>query len=90
MFGIGLPEMAVIAIVATIFIGPERLPSLARRAAHLVRAIRSFADDAVGTLREELGDDFKDIELRDLDPRVAIRKHVLDVVDDGPSDRPAA
>ena len=30
MFGIGLPEMIVIAIVALVFIGPKNLPGVLR------------------------------------------------------------
>ena len=32
MFGVGLPEMAVIAFVAVLVLGPDRLPELARQA----------------------------------------------------------
>ena len=30
MFGIGLPEMIIIAVVALIFIGPDKLPGVLR------------------------------------------------------------
>ncbi|GIT04249.1 MAG: hypothetical protein CM1200mP28_15080 [Deltaproteobacteria bacterium] len=30
MFGIGLPEMFIIAVVAFIFIGPDKLPGVLR------------------------------------------------------------
>ena len=40
MFGVGLPEFAVIALVAVIVFGPDRLPELARQAGRFVRQDR--------------------------------------------------
>lgn len=41
IFGIGLPEMAVIMIVALLVFGPKKLPEIGRS---LGKAIRSFQD----------------------------------------------
>lgn len=90
MFGVGIPEMAVIALVAALFVGPDRIPDLAKQAAHLVRAVRRFTNDAQESLRTELGPEFKDLELRDLNPKVAIRKHIIDPALAESPDQPAA
>ena len=82
MFGVGLPEMAVIFVVAVIVFGPDRLPDYARQAARLVRQVRRFAQSAQQDLRDELGPEYADLKLTDLDPRVAIRKHILEAMDD--------
>ena len=82
MFGVGLPEMAVILVVAVIVFGPDRLPEFARQAGRVLHTLRGFARDAQDELRNELGPEYADLELPDLDPRVAIRKHILDAMAD--------
>ena len=82
MFGIGLPELMVIAIVAIVVFGPERLPEFARQAGKFVRQVRNLAQSAQSQLREELGPEYADLKLADLDPRQAIRKHILEAMDE--------
>jgi sec-independent protein translocase protein TatB len=80
VFGVGLPEFAVIAFVAVLVFGPDRLPELARQAGQLVRKGRRLAEAARDELRAELGPEYADLELRDLDPRVIVRKHLAEVL----------
>src|SRR3954468_2039443 len=84
MFGVGLPELAVIMMVAVIVFGPDKLPDYARQAGRMVRQLRTFAQSAQQDLREELGPEYADLKLTDLDPRVAIRKHILGARDEQP------
>ena len=86
MFGIGLPELMVILLVAVVVFGPERLPDLARQAGRFVRQVRNLAHSAQSQLREELGPEYADLKLTDLDPRQAIRKHILEAMEDDPLD----
>jgi sec-independent protein translocase protein TatB len=94
VFGIGLPELVVIVVVAIIVFGPDRLPEFARQAGRLVRQVKTFADSARDDIRAELGPEFSDFELTDLDPRNAVRRYVSGVWDEddgataGPQGRP--
>jgi len=62
-------ELLVLAAVGVIVLGPERLPQYAAQLGKLVRQARSFARSARAQMREELGEDFDDIDWQSLDPR---------------------
>ena len=88
MFGVGLPELAVIAFVAVLVFGPDKLPEFARQAGRMARQLRQFAHQARDELREELGPEYADLELRDLDPRTIVRKHIIEAMNDVDEPRP--
>lgn len=80
MFGIGFPELLVIAFVAVLVFGPDKLPELARQAAGMVRRGRSIANNVRDELRAELGPEYADLELADLDPRRFVARQVREAV----------
>ncbi|HJR37854.1 MAG TPA: sec-independent translocase [Nocardioidaceae bacterium] len=82
MFGVGLPEFLVIFVVAILVFGPDRLPDFARQAGRFLRQMKNFTQAARDDLRNELGPEFADLELSDLDPRKAVRKHILEAMED--------
>ena len=84
MVGIGLPEFAVIVVIAVLVFGPEKLPEFGRQAGRMVRRLRDLAQSAQSDLRQELGPDYADLKLTDLDPRRAIRKHIMEALDEEP------
>jgi sec-independent protein translocase protein TatB len=56
MFSITPSEIATIAIVALIVIGPRRLPGVARRAGQLTRQLRGAGED----FKSDLGTDYEE------------------------------
>ncbi|WP_435768875.1 sec-independent translocase [Nocardioides sp. SYSU DS0651] len=94
MFGIGFGELVMIAFVAVLVFGPDRLPDLARQAGRFLRQLRRFATNARDELRSELGPEYADLELTDLDPRAIVRRHIaeamaeLDELEDAVQDDP--
>lgn len=83
MFGLGLPELAIIALVAFVIFGPDRLPTLARDAARLLRRLRAMADDASAELRAQVPnaadyglDDVR--SLADLHPKRLVTRALFD------------
>lgn len=82
MFGIGFMELAVIAVVAMVVFGPDRLPDIARQVARFLHQARQMANAARDELRTELGPEYADLELRDLDPRQIVRKHIVEAMED--------
>ncbi|WP_375491071.1 sec-independent translocase [uncultured Jatrophihabitans sp.] len=77
MFNVGPMELLVLAIVAVVVIGPDRLPKFAKDAAQLLRSLREMATGAREQLRDELGPEFADVDLRNLNPRTALTRAVF-------------
>jgi sec-independent protein translocase protein TatB len=82
VFNIGPFEFMVLAVVGLIVLGPDRLPGLARDAARMIRSLRDMATGARQQLRDELGPEFADVDLRNLNPRTAVQRAVFG--DDAP------
>jgi sec-independent protein translocase protein TatB len=57
MFDIGFSEIALIAVVALLVLGPERLPKVARTAGALVRRARSSWLIVRNEIERELADE---------------------------------
>ena len=54
MFDIGFSELLVIAVVALIVIGPERLPKVARTAGHLLGRLQRYVNDVKADINREM------------------------------------
>ena len=51
MIDFNMAEIVVLAVLAVIIFGPEKLPELARKAARVLNYLRNIANDAQGRLR---------------------------------------
>ena len=54
MFDIGFSEMMVIAVLALIVIGPERLPKVARTLGHLAGRLQRYVADVKADINREI------------------------------------
>lgn len=54
MFDIGFSEMVVIAVVALIVLGPEKLPKVARTAGHLLGRLQRYVNDVKSDINREM------------------------------------
>lgn len=70
-------EIFVLAVLAVIMFGPEKLPEFARKAARVLAYLRRIGEDARGQLRGELGPEFDDFHLSDLNPKNFVTRHLL-------------
>lgn len=81
LIDINASEFLLLAVVAVILFGPEKLPEFARKAAQLLHYVRGMAGTAQDQLKSELGPEFANMDFRDLNPKEFVRKHLLEDVD---------
>ncbi len=88
-------ELLIIAVIALIVIGPERLPQYAAQLGRMVRELRKMAMGAREQVRDELGPEFDDVDWQKLDPRQydprrIVREALSDAWEDDARPGPAA
>jgi sec-independent protein translocase protein TatB len=62
-------ELIIVAVIAVVVLGPQRLPEYAAKLARLIKQLRVMAEGAQGQLKEQLGPEFQDVDWRQYDPR---------------------
>jgi sec-independent protein translocase protein TatB len=73
---IGPLELVTLVVLAVLVFGPDKLPKLIQDVTRTIRKIREFSESAKEDIRQELGPEFKDFELEDLNPKTFIRKQL--------------
>jgi len=72
MFGVGLGELVIIAVVALIVLGPEKLPDLAKQVGKGLRELKRASNDLQNTLHEAMyADEIKDLREKYRPPTIA-------------------
>jgi sec-independent protein translocase protein TatB len=86
VFGLTFEKLVVIGVIAAMVLGPERLPRYAELLGTWVRKLRHSTTGAKARLREELGEDFDDIDWKKLNPRQYDPRQIVRnaLMDDGP------
>jgi sec-independent protein translocase protein TatB len=70
-------KLLVLGVLALLIFGPDRLPTLAAQAGRALRELRRMAEGAKSELQENLGPEFRDFDINDLNPRHFVRKHLV-------------
>ena len=77
MFDIGFSELMVIAVVALIVIGPERLPKVARTLGHLVGRMQRYVNDVKADISREMQlDELKKLQAQMQDAATSFEQSV--------------
>jgi sec-independent protein translocase protein TatB len=69
VFGINGSEFIILAVLAIVILGPERLPEYTRAFTDWLRVMRGKAEGAKAQFKEETGTDFDEVDWRKYDPR---------------------
>jgi sec-independent protein translocase protein TatB len=69
-------EIVVLLGMSIVLFGPDKLPGAAMSAARVLRQIRALAETSRAQVREQLGPEFADLSLDQLDPRKFVREHL--------------
>lgn len=86
IFGLTIEKLLLIGLVAALILGPERLPRYAESLAHFTKRAREWMTTAKTRVRDEMGDDFDDVDWRTLDPRQYDPRRIIReaLLDDAP------
>ncbi len=69
MFGVNGWEVILLALIAVLVLGPDKLPEYAAKLARGIRKARVLAEGAKEQLKDQLGPEYEDIDWRQYDPR---------------------
>ena len=66
MFGIGIPEIIIIIVVALVFIGPDKLPGVLRSIGKGLVELKRATSDVRSTVQDEMHKIEEEIELKEI------------------------
>ena len=87
IFGLTIEKLLLFGLVAALVIGPERLPRYAEALATFTKRAREWVSSARTRVRDEMGEDFDDVDWRTLDPRQYDPRRIIReaLLDDAPA-----
>jgi sec-independent protein translocase protein TatB len=85
-FGLTIEKLIVLGVIAALLVGPERLPRYAESLAQWTMRAREYMRTAKTRVKEEMGEDFQDVDWRTLDPRQYDPRRIIReaLLDDAP------
>lgn len=86
MLGINGSEFIILAVLAIVILGPEKLPEYTRAFTDWLRVMRDKAEGAKAQFKEETGTDFDEVDWRKYDPRQYDPRRIIRdaLLDDAP------
>ncbi|GGO59302.1 hypothetical protein GCM10010910_01940 [Microbacterium nanhaiense] len=90
--GFSIEKVVMIALIAAILIGPERLPQAAEWLGRAARKTREYVQGARSRVEQEVGEDFSEVDWKKLDPRQYDPRRIIReaLLDDAPVAAPAS
>jgi sec-independent protein translocase protein TatB len=83
MFDIGFTEMMIIAVVALVVLGPERLPKVAKQAGEWMGKLRRYVDDVKSDINRQMElDELRKLKSQVQDAAQSLKNSVEGVVND--------
>jgi len=79
MFGLSVEKVLFLAILGAFLAGPERLPKLAVETARFIQKMRGLSTRALSEFKEQLGPEFENLDITDLNPRRFIAKNLDEI-----------
>jgi sec-independent protein translocase protein TatB len=80
MFGIGITELIVLAVVALVFVGPDRLPQMMKQLGKFFVHTRRMATDVRSAMDTVIKDAEKEIRMQEIEDMKANLKNVSESV----------
>ena len=93
MLGLTFDKLVIVAVVAAVIVGPQRLPEYAERLRALIRSVRDFGDLAKARAEAEVGlsrEEWETLDPRRYDPRRIVRDALGDELSAPGSDETAS
>ena len=92
MFGLGMPELIVIAVIALIIFGPKRLPEMGRSVGSALREFKKGAESITGEVKDiadvgDIGKDLKSINKEMAETGKAVTESVQNPMTDKTTDK---
>jgi sec-independent protein translocase protein TatB len=69
VFDLSILKIAVLAVLAVVVFGPDKLPEIVADVMRFVRAVQDFARTSTEELTRDLPPEVKDLDLTDLRPK---------------------
>ncbi|MFF2632324.1 Sec-independent protein translocase TatB [Microbacterium sp. NPDC058021] len=87
VFGLTWEKLLLIAVIAGMLIGPERLPRYAEALARFTVRAREWVAGAKTRVQDEMGEGMEDVDWRKLDPRQYDPRRIIReaLLDDAPT-----